>query len=78
MPGCESHRAGWIRQDSGPYEAELLLPKHGRMGTELRTNLPCLPTQQDYKAQEIWQAGATRNSIKTLETDLYGFYYRSP
>jgi len=78
MPRCESHRALWTRQDSGPYEAELLLAKYGRMGTKLRTILRCLPMQQDCKAQDIWQVGTTRNSITTLGTDLYGFYYRCP
>jgi len=75
MPRCESRRALWMRQDPGTYEVELLLAKHGRMGTKLRTNLRCLPTQQDYRAQEIRQAGTTRDCITTLGTDLYGLYY---
>jgi len=66
-----------MRQDSIPYEAELLLARHGRKGTKLCTNLPSLPTEQDCQAQEIRQAGTTLISLTTLETDLYGFYYRS-
>jgi len=42
MPRWESRRVRWTRQDSGLYEAELLLAKHRRMGTKLRTNLRSL------------------------------------